>query len=311
MSSHQVPGEEWTVQTMHDRPTVLIPVRVLERESIPEGVPELLTNAHVVLLGYHVVPDQTATGQARDQFEDQATRRLDDLTAILEHAGATVESHLVFTHDAQTTIDRATAEHDCLAVLIPNATRPLEEVLVAVRGLAGADRFVRLVGGLFGPEDVDVTLFHVAEESESDADVAELLDEIATRLSEAGVPEASIATQSSRGDDHRGTIVDAADDYDAIVMGESDPSVTTFLFGMTADQVAREFLGPVFVVQHEKTEDGEESAADSEEPAADGENSAAGGEESAADSEEPAADGEESAADGEDSAADGEESGAG
>ncbi|MFW6384989.1 MAG: universal stress protein, partial [Halodesulfurarchaeum sp.] len=48
---------------MTDRPNVLVPIRVLEGESIPEGVPELLANAHVVLLGYHVVPDQTAAGQ--------------------------------------------------------------------------------------------------------------------------------------------------------------------------------------------------------------------------------------------------------
>jgi hypothetical protein len=128
------------------------------------------------------VPEQTATDQARQQFEDQAIRRLEDFMAILEDAGATVESQVVFTHDGQTTIDRMTDEHDCLAALIPNATRSLENVLVAVRGIVGIDRFVRLVSGLFAPLDIHVTLYHAAE----------------------------------------------AD--------ESDPSVTTFLFGMTADQ---------------------------------------------------------------------------
>lgn len=240
---------------MQNRPSILMPIRVLEGESIPEGVPELLTNAHVVLLGYHVVPDQTATDQARSQFEEQATRRLEDFTAILEHAGATVESQLVFTHDGQTTIDRLTAEHDCLAVLIPNATRPLEDLLVAVRGIVGIDRFVRLVSGLVASIDVNVTLYHVAEENETDEDVETLLDGIATRLSEEGVPPESIDLQVSREGDPREMIVDAADEYDAIVMGESDPSVTSFLFGMTADQVAKQFLGPVFVVQHEEPED--------------------------------------------------------
>jgi len=239
---------------MHERPTILLPIRVLERESIPEGVPELLTNAHIVLLGYHVVPDQTATAQAMNQFEAQATRRLDDLTAILEHAGTTVESQLVFTHDAQTTVDRMAAEHDCLATLIPNATRPIEHVLVAIRGVVGIDRFVRLVSGLFGPKDINVTLYHIAEEDETDADVETLLNGIKARLSEEGVSEAVIDIEITRGDAHQEMIVDAADDYDAIVMGESDPSVTTFLFGMTAEQVAKQFLGPVFVVKHEDTD---------------------------------------------------------
>ncbi|MEF8801891.1 MAG: universal stress protein [Halolamina sp.] len=244
---------------MQDGPSILMPIRVLEGESIPEGVPELLTNAHVVLLGYHVVPDQTATDQARSQYEDQAIRRLDDFTAILEHAGATVESQLVFTHDGQRTIDRMTTEHDCLAVLIPNATRPLEDLLVAVRGIVGIDRFVRLVSGLLVTTDVNVTLYHVAEENETDEDVETLLDGIAARLSEQGVSPELIDIRISREGGPREMIVDAADNYDAIVMGESDPSVTTFLFGMTADQVAKQFLGPVFVVQHAEPDEDEET----------------------------------------------------
>lgn len=34
-------------------------------------------------------------------------------------------------------------------------------------------------------------------------------------------------------------------------MGESDPGVVTFFFGMPAEQVADRFLGPVLVVQRE------------------------------------------------------------
>ncbi|MFD1599955.1 universal stress protein [Halobellus rarus] len=244
---------------MPDKPSILVPLRVLEGESIPEGIPELLTNAHVVLLGYHVVPDQTATDQARYQFEDQANRRLDDFSAILEHAGATVESQLVFTHDGQTTIDRVTDERDCLAVLIPNATRPVENVLVAIRGVIGVDRFARLVAGLFATVDVDVTLYHVAGEDETDADMETLLDGVATRLSEDGVSSDAIDIQISREGSPQEMIVDTSDNYDAVVMGESDPSVTTFLFGMTADQVAKQFLGPVFVIQHGELDDAEET----------------------------------------------------
>jgi hypothetical protein len=235
---------------MQDRPTILVPTRVLEGESIPEGVPDLLSSACVVLLGYHVVPDQTATDQARAQFEDQALRRLDDLASMFEHAAASVESTLVFTHDGQDTIDRMSDEHDCLAVLIPNATRPIENVLVAVRGVVGIDRFVRVVSGLLATTDVGVTLYHVTESGETDADVETLLDGIATRLSEEGMSSDSIDTEIARGSNPQEMIVDAASDHDALVMGESDPSVSTLLFGMRADQVAKQFLGPVFVIQH-------------------------------------------------------------
>ena len=237
---------------MEGRPTILVPVRVLEGESIPEGVPELLANAHVVLLGYHVVPDQTATDQAREQFEATARARLDEYAGILEAAGATVASRLVFTHRGQKTIDRMIEEHGCLSVLIPNATGPPESVLVAVRGTVGLDRFVRVLVGLFEGTEVGITLYHVAEEGETDEDVAMLLDGIAGRLTDEGIDSASIETQIARGGNPQAAIVDDADAFDAVVMGESDPSVATLVFGMRAEKVAKRFLGPVFVVQRRK-----------------------------------------------------------
>jgi nucleotide-binding universal stress UspA family protein len=244
---------------MTDRPSVLVPVRVLEGESIPEGVPELLANAHVVLLGYHVVPEQTAPGQARMQFEDRATRKLDEFEALFVEAGATVDRTLVFTHEGQTTIDRMIYEHDCLAVLVPNATAPPEDVLVAVRGTVGIGRVARLVAGLFADSDAAVTLYHVATEGETDEDAETLLDGLADRLADLGMDPSSVSTRVERDRGPKEAIAAVADEYDAVVMGESDPSLETFVFGMPAERVAETFLGPVLVVQREKPEEGEPS----------------------------------------------------
>jgi len=144
---------------MTDRPAILVPIRVLEGESVPEGVPDLLAHAHVILLGYHVIPEQTAPGQARMQFENRATERLGEYEAMFEEAGATVERRLVFTHNGQKTIDRTTTERDCLAALVPNATGSVEDILVAVRGAVGIDRLTRVVAGLFRETDASVTLY--------------------------------------------------------------------------------------------------------------------------------------------------------
>ena len=242
---------------MTDRPSILVPVRVLEGESIPDGVPELLADAHVVLLGYHVVPDQTATGQARLQFEERATRRLDEFEELFTAAGATVERRLVFTHDGQQTIDRTIYERGCLAVLAPNATGEVEDVLVAVRGTVGADRLTRLVAGVFGDRDVTVTLYHVTGEGETAEDAETLLDGLVERLGRLGVDPDRLATRVDVDGGVPGAIVDAADEYDAVVMGETDPSLVTYVFGLPADQVAERFLGPVLVVQRERPSDGE------------------------------------------------------
>jgi nucleotide-binding universal stress UspA family protein len=240
---------------MTDRPSVLVPVRVLEGESVPEGVPALLANAHVVLLGYHVVPEQTAPGQARMQFEDRATRKLDEFEALFVEAGATVDRTLVFTHEGQTTIDRMIYEHDCLAVLVPNATAPPEDVLVAVRGTVGIDRLARLVAGLFADSTVAVTLYHVATDEETDEDAETLLDGLADRLADLGLDPSSVSTRVERDRGPKEAIAAVADEYDAVVMGESDPSLETFVFGMPAERVAETFLGPVLVVQRERPEE--------------------------------------------------------
>ncbi|AUX10321.1 universal stress protein UspA [Halalkaliarchaeum desulfuricum] len=249
---------------MTDRPNVLVPIQILEGESIPEGIPELLANAHVVLLGYHVIPDQTAPGQARMQFEERAAPRLDQFEEILEKAGATVDTRLVFTHKAQTTIDRMIYEHDCVAAIVPKATRPPEEVLVAVRGTVGVDRIARVVAGLFGDTDVSVTLYHLAAEDATDEDVQTLLDGVADRLVELGMDEDALDTRVGRGKNPKQAIADAADEFDAIVMGESDPSIATFVFGMRAKQVAERFLGPVIVVQRERPQTEAETETETE-----------------------------------------------
>ncbi|WP_135664894.1 universal stress protein [Halorhabdus rudnickae] len=238
------------------RPSVLVPIRILEGESLPEGVPKLLANAHVVLLGYHVVPSQTAPGQARMQFEDRALDRLEEFETALADAGATIDHRLVFTHDAQQTIDRQITENDCLAALVPRALADLEDILVAVRGTVGIDRLARVVTGLFGDRDIDITLYHVTSADETDEDADVLLDGLTDRLVEAEIDPARIKTRTDRDVKPIEAIADLAETYDAVVMGESDPTLATFVFGMPADQVAERFLGPVLVVQREPT-DGE------------------------------------------------------
>ncbi|MCU4925016.1 universal stress protein [Halobacteria archaeon AArc-dxtr1] len=235
-----------------ERPRVLVPVEVLEGESIPEGVHELLANAVVVLLGYHVLPDQTPPGQARHQFEERAQRQLEQFQADFEAAGAVVESRLVFTHKAQQTIDRKIAEHDCLAVLVPNAGEPPEDVLVAVRGTTGVARIGRLVAGLFANTSVSLTLYHAISDGEQREDAETLLDGVKSRLIERGVERSSIGIRVDDDGDGIDAIADAATAYDAVIMGESDPSVATFVFGMPSKKVADRFLGPVLVVQRER-----------------------------------------------------------
>lgn len=241
--------------TESGRPSVLVPLAVLEGESLPNGTPELLANAHVVLLGYHVIPDQTAAEQAREQFGETAMSKLGEFADRLAAAGSDVETRLVFTHDEGTTVDRLIYEHDCLAVLVPNSTERVESVLVALRGTVGVGRNTRLVAGLFSESDVEVTLYHALNEDESIADGESFLNGVRTDLVERGMAPDRIEVVVEDADAAVDAIASRSESHDAVVMGETDPSVTTFVFGMPSEQVAERFLGPVLVVQRERPEE--------------------------------------------------------
>ena len=243
-----------------ERPTVLVPLEVLEGESMPDGTSELLANAHVVLLGYHVIPEQTAAEQAREQFGETAMEKLREFADRLTAAGATVETRLVFTHGEQATIDRIIYEHDCIAVLVPNSIDDPESVLVAVRGTVGIGRNTQLIAGLFAGTDIRVTLYHVLGPEEAADDAQTLLNGVETELVERGMDPGAIDTLVEETETPIDAIARNGREHDAVVMGETDPSVTTFVFGMPSEQVAERFLGPVLVVQRARPDTGGESA---------------------------------------------------
>jgi len=242
---------------MTNRPTILVPLQVLEGESIPKGIPSLLAGARVLLLGYHVIPEQTATEQAREQFAERATERLEEFEGMFEEAGAEVESRMVFTHEAQKTKDRIINEVGCTAVLIPKATPPVEDVLVPVRGTVGRERLLQVLVGLFAERDVSITLFHVMGADESEGSVTDLFEGLKGKLVDAGFDRSQIGTQVVPGENTLAAIEAAADGSNVVVMGESDPTVATYVFGLPEEQLAEQFLGPVVVIQRPRPEETE------------------------------------------------------
>ena len=235
-------------------PTILVPIDVHGEAVLPSGTAALLANARVVLLGYHEIPEQTATEQAREQLGEPAMATLERLGETLTDAGVTVETRLVFTHEATTTIDRIIYEHDCLAVLLANAVPHVENVLLAVRGLVGLERNTALVAGLFADRGVDVTVYHGRDADEPVAEARGVVTETERALVDHGMEPDAIDTVVEETDEPVAAIAQQAADHDVVVMGETNPSVTTVVFGMPADRVAEEFQGPVLVVQRPRPE---------------------------------------------------------
>jgi nucleotide-binding universal stress UspA family protein len=231
---------------------VLVPVEILEGETIPDAVVDLLATLPAVILGYHVVPEQTAPGQARMQFEERAQAKLDDLATAFTEAGGNAETRLVFTHDEEQTLDRVAGETGCGAILVPNPAADVTRLLVPLRGEVDVARVTAFVSALIDDREVAVTLSHVAENEARVEAGRSMVEDAAARLREAGIPAGAIATEVTVSGTPVEAIATTATDHDAVVMGESEPSLGSFLFGGKSERVAARSLGPVVVVRRER-----------------------------------------------------------
>jgi len=258
---------------------VLVPVAVLEGETISPGLMSLLGTVDVTVLGYHVLPEQTPPDQARLQFEERATSALADLSEEFRAAGGAADHRLVFTHDREQTIQRVAEEVDADAFAVSGTTGDVGRLLVSLTGDVDVDRVLSFVEALVGDLDIGVTLFLATGERTRTADAAdagesegigptdatdaanatdERLEAAADRLREAGI---DVATERATKGSAFDALIDAVPGHDAIVMGERAPSFRSFVLGDESDRVATASVGPVLVVRDRRESDGDDANA--------------------------------------------------
>ncbi|MFC4542865.1 universal stress protein [Halosolutus amylolyticus] len=233
---------------------ILVPLAILEGESISAGLASLLEPMNVTVLGYHVLPEQTPPDQARVQYEERAIDALEDLATEVGADDGTADYRLVFTHDREQTIDRVAAETGADVYAITGATGPVDRLLVALTGDVAVERIVSFVADLVGDREIGATLFLATDDEEGGR---ELLEMAATPLADRGI---DVRTDLAIDEPPFEALIDAAADHDAVVMGERAPSLRSLVFGEEADRVAAGSVGPVLVVRRQ--EEGAEETAD-------------------------------------------------
>jgi nucleotide-binding universal stress UspA family protein len=245
------PAPEFAIR---EPPVVLVPVRVLEGDTVPDVLVSFLAPARVVVLGYHVLPEQTPTEQASMQFEARAQAAVDDIAASFVDAGGDPETRVVFTHDREQTIERVAAEAGVTATLLPNPAGGVSEILVPLRGTIDDDRLADLVATLADETHERVTLWGLAATGSGfDADAA--VADAADRLRKRGVTPAQITAETATTDTPIRDIVERSADADVVVMGESDEAILDALFGDDAERVAEGAVAPVLVVRNREPAD--------------------------------------------------------
>ena len=238
--------------------SILIDVELPDPAPLPDELVAALSSLRVVLVGWYAVPEQTSPAQARDQFGEEAQAALDAVARRFEEAGAEdVTTRLVFTGNKFDTLTRISTEEACDAVLIPGALAHLRRLLVPLRGLQNARHIVPFVADLVtGNGTTDVTLLHVLQGDETDADVQEdLLGPAVEQLAAHGVDTELVERRVVATDDPADTILEAAGHYDLVVLGETQPSVRDILFGTVPERIVQSVEGPVVLVRHGDEED--------------------------------------------------------
>jgi nucleotide-binding universal stress UspA family protein len=233
--------------SIREPPKVLIPVRVLEGQALPASLVEFLAPADVVVLGYHVLPDQTPTEQASMQYEERAQSAVEDIVAAFREAGRDPETRVVFTHDRDQTVDRVAAEVDATAVLLPNPTGEITDVLVALRGVVDTGRLADLVATLLHGGEGRVTLWGLDTGGSFEADGA--VEHARETLQRRGLEADRITGETTRTEQPVVDIVGRSADFDVVVMGEGGEGFLSLLLGEDAERVAEGAVAPVLVVR--------------------------------------------------------------
>ena len=234
--------------------SILVDVELPTPTPLPAPLVALLSSLRVVVVGWYPVPEQTSPGQARDQFGEEAQAALHTVVRRFRAAGApSVTRRLVFTGDELDTLARISAEEACNAVLIPGPVEHLRRLLVPLRGRHNVADLVPFVADLVAERahTIDLTLLHVLEEDETSPDVQrDLFGPIVERLAARGVDTALVERRVATTRDPTATIVEAAAHHDLVVLGETEPSVRSVLFGTVPERIVRTVEVPVVVVRH-------------------------------------------------------------
>lgn len=224
---------------------VLVPVAIVDGETVSPGLIDLLASMDVTVVGYREIPEQTSPDQARNQFEAQASDALQDLVEDFRDAGGTAEYRLVFTPDRIQTINRLTKETGSVAHAVTGMASEIDRLLVSLTGDVKSDRIVGFVDELIDGRDISVTLI-ASGKSANDG----RLDRGAKRLEEAGISVQTRRRKAKAFD----ALVESVAGHDAIVMGQKSPSLWSLLFGDEAQRLSTATVGPVLVVHPEYRE---------------------------------------------------------
>jgi nucleotide-binding universal stress UspA family protein len=228
---------------------ILIPFELPDARPVSRLLIDSLAPMDIVLLGHYGLPEQTPPEAAREEFEDEAQQELDGLAADFTEADVEVRTRLVFGKDRGKAIETVADEERCDAELRPAPTDGIDRVLVPLLDTANLDRLADFVRVLIGETGTEVTLFHVVDEAEETAASEEMLAAARDEMVAKGFGAEAVDVAVLEADNRSEAILAQAEEYDAVVIDESHPTVVERIVGELPEMIAQRAVAPVIVVR--------------------------------------------------------------
>jgi nucleotide-binding universal stress UspA family protein len=212
---------------------------------------ELLSSVDVLLLGLYQITDQVSPEQAREQFQEEAEQNIEELRERFNQFGVDVETRLVFCVNFAEAIDRVADEENCNAILTWNEKISFSRIGVFVRAEDRSSHLMDSVASLMADQEQTISLIHYIQEDseEIERERRTVLENDKEYLVDRGIDQDQVEIILETVDDVNEKMVEVLNSYDAIVMGETEPTVASRIFGTRHELIQENTAGPILIVR--------------------------------------------------------------
>ncbi|MEF8894397.1 universal stress protein [Halodesulfurarchaeum sp.] len=228
--------------------SILVPVDISQSEPPAFDILDFLQPFEVILLGYFPVPDQAEPALIKHEYEVEAKTRLDSIAKERND----ITEVLVFTHDREATIDRVADQYDCDAVLTPRDVAQIERIIVPIRGDVNNERIISVVVELLKGSQATATFFHSIDGDVDSSKRELLLRGTVDRITQFGIDAERIDCQIVEDGDPYRDIVTRAEEYDIVILGETEPSLRERIIGDVLSRIIDDISIPALIVRDVK-----------------------------------------------------------
>lgn len=235
-----------------EHPTVLVFVEFPNPAFPTAGFLNHLAYPDAELIGFYRLDEDESVEAAQAEHEDEFISELEQQAERFEQRGVRTEFDLVFNHDAVETRQRIAERNKVDAILNPGGANTLGKVLIASRHTRNAEEKVATLVNIVDRDDlISVDLIHIADpdDPEADAEGERILKEVASHLTDAGIPAIQINREVRTGTDVAFELNQAARNHDLLVLGETEQDVGDEVFGPVGDYIVDRQDVPVLIVR--------------------------------------------------------------